>query len=260
MSTQSQEPQAKALQQPSVKEEAAKSVAPPGPASTPRGGGTGPQRTKKLKKWLIAAAVVLLGASAGFFAWWKLTRTDLPEGFAQSNGRIEATEVDVATKLAGRILDELVDEGDYVTAGQVVAHMDIDVLTAQLREAEANLLRGKSRRRDCPEQRGAAQERERGSGVRGGTARSRTRPRRKEARPCRRPGWKRRRLGRGSRYPARRHSHSAKAAVSTAKANVAAADAAITTAKSPGHRGGSVCRCSPGKDRTASMRTSMTVP
>ncbi len=101
MSIQSQEPQAKALQQTSVKEEAAKSVAPPNLASTPRGGGTGPQRTKNLKKWLIAAAVVLLGASAGFFAWWKLTRTDLPEGFARSNGRIEATEIDVATKLRG---------------------------------------------------------------------------------------------------------------------------------------------------------------
>jgi HlyD family secretion protein len=144
MSTQSQESQANALQQPSVMQEAVKSVAPPSPASTPRGGGTGPQRTKKLKKWLIAAVVVLLGASAGFFAWWKLARTDLPEGFARSNGRIEATEIDVATKLAGRIVDELVDEGDYVTAGQVVAHMDIDVLTAQLREAEAKHREAKS--------------------------------------------------------------------------------------------------------------------
>ena len=173
MSTQSQEPQAKALQQPSAKEEVTKSVAPPGPASTPRGGGTGPQRTKKLKKWLIVAAVVLLGASAGFFAWWKLTRTDLPEGFARSNGRIEATEIDVATKLAGRIVDELVDEGDLVTARQVVAHMDIDVLQAQLREAKARLGMANSTVETAQEHAGAAPEREGGGGIRSCATRSR---------------------------------------------------------------------------------------
>ena len=142
--SQSQEPQAKALQQPSAKEEVTKNLASPGPASTPRVAEPVRQRTKKLKKWLIAAAVVLLGAGAGFFAWWKLTRTDLPEGFAQSNGRIEATEIDVATKFPGRIADELVDEGDYVTAGQVVAHMDIESLQAQRREAKARLGMAKS--------------------------------------------------------------------------------------------------------------------
>ena len=69
---------------------------------------------------------------------------ELPEGFAKSNGRIEATEIDVATKIAGRILDELVDEGNFVTAGQVVAHMDIESLQAQRREAVAKLGMAKS--------------------------------------------------------------------------------------------------------------------
>ena len=68
----------------------------------------------------------------------------LPDGFASSNGRIEATEIDVATKMAGRIMDELVDEGDFVTAGQVVAHMDIESLQAQRREAVAKLGMAKS--------------------------------------------------------------------------------------------------------------------
>jgi HlyD family secretion protein len=80
----------------------------------------------------VIAAVVI-----AYFAWRFFQPAKLPDGFASSNGRIEATEIDVATKLAGRILDELVSEGNFVTAGQVVAHMDIEVLTAQLREAEA---------------------------------------------------------------------------------------------------------------------------
>jgi HlyD family secretion protein len=142
MSTQSQEPQTKALQPPAVKEEVAKSVAPPGPASAPQGGGTGPKRNTKLKAWLIAAAVVLVGAGAAF-AWWKLTRSDVPEGFAETNGRLEATKVYITTKAPLRVETILVKEGDYVKAGQVVARMDTRTLQAQLRQAEAKIQRAK---------------------------------------------------------------------------------------------------------------------
>jgi len=88
------------------------------------------------QKWLLLAAAVVIGGLA-YLGWMFFQPKKLPDGFAKSNGRIEATEVDIATKLAGRILDELVDEGDYVTAGQVLAHMDIEVLKAERHEAEA---------------------------------------------------------------------------------------------------------------------------
>jgi hypothetical protein len=52
-------------------------------------------------------------AVAAYLGWKWLQPAKLPAGFACSNGRIEATEIDVATKLAGRIVDELVDEGDW---------------------------------------------------------------------------------------------------------------------------------------------------
>jgi HlyD family secretion protein len=142
MSTQAQEPQAKAAQQPAVKEEVTLSVAPPAPAPTPRGGGAGPKRNAKLKVWLIAAAVVIVGAGAGF-AWWRLTRSDLPEGFAQTNGRLEATKVYITTKAPLRVESILVKEGDYVGAGQVVSRMDTRTLQAQLRQAEAKIQRAK---------------------------------------------------------------------------------------------------------------------
>ncbi|PZO86809.1 MAG: glycoside hydrolase family 43, partial [Sphingomonas sanxanigenens] len=63
----------------------------------------------------------------------------LPDGIVSGNGRIEAVEMDISAKSPGRIRDILVDEGAFVKAGQLVAHMDTDVLNAQKAEAEAQL-------------------------------------------------------------------------------------------------------------------------
>src|SRR6516164_8461601 len=48
----------------------------------------------------------------------RLRGRDMPEGIVKSNGRIEATQVDVAAKYPGRLATLTVDEGDEVTAGQ----------------------------------------------------------------------------------------------------------------------------------------------
>ena len=82
---------------------------------------------------IFAVAVGLAGY------WWMNSRQadSLPVGFASSNGRIEAVEIDSATKSPGRLVKVMVDEGDFVTPGQVLAEMDTDVLKAQLAEAQA---------------------------------------------------------------------------------------------------------------------------
>jgi HlyD family secretion protein len=92
---------------------------------------------------LLLIALVVIGG-LGYLAWLQFRPAKLPAGFASSNGRIEATEIDIATKLAERLKDELVDEGDLVTAGQEVAHMNTEVLQAQLREAVAKHKMAKS--------------------------------------------------------------------------------------------------------------------
>ena len=63
----------------------------------------------------------------------------VPAGFARASGRLEAEEIHVATKLSGRVTAVLVDEGDEVQAGQVIARMDAEVLEAELARAEARL-------------------------------------------------------------------------------------------------------------------------
>lgn len=92
------------------------------------------------KPWAIALAVAVL-AILGLVAWYELKPKGLPDGIASGNGRIEATEIDVSARIAGRIQDILVDEGAFVTAGQVVANMDTLQTRAQRREAEAQLQR-----------------------------------------------------------------------------------------------------------------------
>jgi len=99
--------------------------------------------TSQQKKWLTIAAGALVIGGLAVFAWQRFgARQD--EGLASGNGRIEATEIDVAAKTAGRVKEILVREGDFVKAGQVVALMDTDVLEAQLREAEAKLQQAQS--------------------------------------------------------------------------------------------------------------------
>ncbi len=81
--------------------------------------------------------VVAVVAAAGWYAWRQHVTGKTDDAFLRSNGRIEATEIDVATKLPGRIDDILVEEGAFVKAGQVLATMQVQTLDAQLREARA---------------------------------------------------------------------------------------------------------------------------
>ena len=73
----------------------------------------------------------------------QLRNRDLPDGITKSNGRVEATEVDVAAKYPGRLATLTVDEGDEVTAGQVVATISSPETEAQLRGAQAEVLKSK---------------------------------------------------------------------------------------------------------------------
>ena len=142
MAAPSPEVQATTPPQPAANVEVAKSAPPASPAPAPQRAATQPKSKSKLKAWLIGAAVVLVAAGGGY-AWWKLTRSDLPAGFAQTNGRLEATKVYITTKAPLRVEAILAKEGDYVNAGQIVARMDTRTLQAQLRQAEARIQRAK---------------------------------------------------------------------------------------------------------------------
>ena len=92
---------------------------------------------KKPNRWLFRIVAVLIATAVLYGLWQLLQPNGLPDGLASGNGRIEAIEIDIATKSAGRVEEILVNEGDFVIAGQVLARMDTDVLQAQLKQAEA---------------------------------------------------------------------------------------------------------------------------
>ena len=56
-----------------------------------------------------------------------------------ASGTIEITEVEISTKVAGRIEKLLVDEGDSVIKDQVLIELDYEELQAKLKQAEAAL-------------------------------------------------------------------------------------------------------------------------
>jgi HlyD family secretion protein len=102
-------------------------------------------KKKGFAKFLLIVAL-LAAAGIGWFVWKKYQPADLPPGIASGNGRLEATEVDVAVKQQGRVEAVLAQEGDMVQEGQILARMDAAVLEAQLHEAEADKLRAETDR------------------------------------------------------------------------------------------------------------------
>ena len=92
-----------------------------------------PHLRQKLVLAAIAAAVLVIG----IVVYFVLKPSGPGKGFASGNGRIEATEIDVATKLPGRVQKIMVNEGDFVQVGEPLAQMQTDVLDAQRDEAQA---------------------------------------------------------------------------------------------------------------------------
>lgn len=97
-------------------------------------------KSKRHLAWWVVGLLVV----AAVVAWWLLRPAGVPEGFAVSNGRIEATEVDIASKIAGRIDTILVKEGQFVREGEVLAKMDTRVLQEQRLEAIAQIKEAQS--------------------------------------------------------------------------------------------------------------------
>lgn len=92
---------------------------------------------------LLAIPLVVALLGVGAFGYWKSLRDRLPEGIAAGNGRLESTEVQIASKTPGRLAEVRVEEGDRVSRGQLLARLDTRTLEAQREQARAEVLRAR---------------------------------------------------------------------------------------------------------------------
>ena len=81
---------------------------------------------------IVAVAVFFAGRAAG---WWGTANGEAPTLY----GNVEVREVELGFRVGGRLADVLVDEGDKVSPGQVLARLDTQPLRDRLAGADARV-------------------------------------------------------------------------------------------------------------------------
>lgn len=85
--------------------------------------------TKQRAKVIMILSLILI---AGAVAWWFFLRgPGAPEGVITLSGRIDSDDAAVAAKIAGRIREITVREGDAVKANQIIAVLDDEQVKAR---------------------------------------------------------------------------------------------------------------------------------
>ena len=88
-----------------------------------------------MRKRILIIVIVLLAAGGAYLIFSNRAGKNTNDQIAVS-GNIELTEVNIAFKTSGRLIERTVDEGDVVKKGQLIARLDRDQLLAQ-RDREA---------------------------------------------------------------------------------------------------------------------------
>jgi HlyD family secretion protein len=104
----------------------------------------------KIKKAVIALIVLSL---AGGAVWYFLIRKDAgPKNLIKLSGRIEGDDATVSTKIAGRIREITVREGDHVKVGQLIAVIDDDQVNAREEQEESKVQQAEARLQSAQQQ------------------------------------------------------------------------------------------------------------
>ncbi len=87
-----------------------------------------------MKKLAVVTLIILIAGGAGYY----LSMKSSPSATGiRLSGTVEATTVELSFKLPGRILERLVDEGERVTRGQVIARLESDDLAREVAARQA---------------------------------------------------------------------------------------------------------------------------
>jgi len=122
---------------------------PEKPPATPSTSGEERLPRSRVARILLVAAVVM-----ALLLIWKvfIANPSLPAGIVALSGRIEGDDSAVAPKTSGKIMAIAVREGDSVTAGQVIAHLDDTQVRAQEEAARAALADAQAKAKSANDQ------------------------------------------------------------------------------------------------------------
>ncbi len=88
-----------------------------------------------MKKFIPVVLIVLAGA--GYFAWSRMHKDD--DNLIRLSGNIEFRKIDIAFKIAGKLIDLQVDEGANVKAGQILARLDREQMSRMRQRDSASI-------------------------------------------------------------------------------------------------------------------------
>lgn len=82
------------------------------------------------RTWILTPIVLVVVAAGSYFVYRWLTPPPLPAGILYGNGRIEGTEVIVASEVSARVLESRLVEGSLVKEGDLLVLLDeVDIKT-----------------------------------------------------------------------------------------------------------------------------------
>ncbi len=87
----------------------------------------------------IAPIIVIIGLVAAAFWYFWDAAAQQEDSSLSASGTIEADVVNLASEVGGRVLEVFADEGDTVTAGQILIKFDDQLLQAQIDQVQATL-------------------------------------------------------------------------------------------------------------------------
>jgi HlyD family secretion protein len=91
----------------------------------------------------IILLVLLAAAAAGGYYYWRSQNSN-DGSRIQLSGNLELMQVDVSFKIAGRLIERTVDEGQWVKKGQLIARLDPMQLQQQTARDKATVLGAES--------------------------------------------------------------------------------------------------------------------
>src|ERR1700722_11949090 len=90
-----------------------------------------------MKRWIILVAILVIAGGGGL--WWWLSHSKKDTNELVLYGNIDLRQVQLAFNNSERITAVLVQEGDRVKPGQVVAQLDVSRLEPPVAQAEAQV-------------------------------------------------------------------------------------------------------------------------